>query len=233
MNEQIHQLILGSLFGDGYLTRSPNSIAFHEGHSIKQKEYLLWKKHLFSQVTEKIGIYETSKTKAIHIRVSSLPELNLYYENFYHSHGRKSFNLAMLRKLDPFGMAIWFMDDGSYNKPGNYCFFSMEEKNTEIVCAYFKEYFGFNAKIYTRNGSKSSKVILNAQDTRIFFDIVRSFIHQSMIYKIEKTPEEIEEIKRYQRNQANIQYSIHKEKIKNRNRNYYHIKKMKGGLKEK
>jgi len=48
MKEKVKQVLLGSLLGDGRVGIYPKykNAIFVESHSLKQKEYLLWKKKI-------------------------------------------------------------------------------------------------------------------------------------------------------------------------------------------
>lgn len=50
LTNKVEQIILGSMFGDAFLKKYKSSnVAFIETHSIKQKDYLLWKKELLEE----------------------------------------------------------------------------------------------------------------------------------------------------------------------------------------
>ena len=51
MNNEVKQVLFGSLMGDGCLPKESKgvNIRFSEKHSFKQKDYLLWKKNIFER----------------------------------------------------------------------------------------------------------------------------------------------------------------------------------------
>ena len=61
ISEDVKQVLLGSLLGDGYLSLNKNAINAHyrEAHSLKQENYVLWKKNLLIIFDTKVHKYST------------------------------------------------------------------------------------------------------------------------------------------------------------------------------
>lgn len=211
MIEEVEQILIGSLFGDGSLERNkseskgirktkPVGIRFKERHSMKQKEYLLWKKEILSKM---FAIKKYFSENAITIYSNVSPLLEEYHSHFYPSgKGYKVFNLLMLNKLKPLGLAIWYMDDGHFNKRSYSSEIACDTKNAEIIKSWFNEKYNMDVKISLSEGPLgiSAKIIFNKEDTKRFFRMIFYFIHPSMKYKIKRTKEDMSVIRGYGRN---------------------------------
>ena len=127
LTERQKQIILGSLFGDGSLCIQPSSwnALFHTGCSEKNKEYLFWK----YEELKSTGLFKgPPKPTNSHgypgwrLRSIQHPVLTKWYDFFY-SNKRKIATKEALDMLDELGLAVWWMDDGSYGRYlSTYCF---------------------------------------------------------------------------------------------------------------
>ena len=80
--EIIEQCIIGSMFGDGNLVKNKGKktkVRFRESHSLKQRDYLLWKKDILSEEFI-VKEYLTSYSTVIYTNGSDL--LEEYYTLF-------------------------------------------------------------------------------------------------------------------------------------------------------
>lgn len=227
--EDVEQVLLGSLFGDGGLRKQSKgkNIEFRETHSIKQKDYLLWKKALLSQTFIITSYFYSLKDKrnghiykGLEIRSCVNPLLTNYYSNFYPK-GKKLISLEMLNKLKPLGLAVWYMDDGSYEKKGNNAIIASNKQNIEIIQRWFKEIQGIGGFIYKSRTSNSATIRFNVKDTKKLFRIIHSYIHPSMKYKIKRTREEYLIIKKKRREIIERYRDKYPEKFKNYMKKYY------------
>lgn len=153
------QILFGSLLGDGSLIKSKINCSFEEIHSIKQRDYLLWKnKHLkifYSKTVNKL--YKNSKSnkiyKQLRLTTSALPILTKYYNLFYQN-GKKTISKEILEQLDELGLTIWYLDDGSIRLPENLINISTDSYSYEehlMILDWLKRNFGVSPKISKRN----------------------------------------------------------------------------------
>ena len=122
------QLIIGSLMGDARLEcRSKSIRAKHTARlrihqSDKQKDYVFWKyqilKNLVSKEPRFTKVWYDKKRNKNHcswyFHTVSSETLGLFHKLFYRN-GLKIVPIGLLRELNPLGLAIWYMDDGSNN----------------------------------------------------------------------------------------------------------------------
>jgi len=106
------QLIIGSLMGDAFVS---NRNYLEERHSLKQREYLLLKTKLLEYWKPSIskGTIRNNKKSYSYIgyRISSTLFFKQLRKQFY-KNGKKIFPEHYVNRLNIFGLAIIFMDDG-------------------------------------------------------------------------------------------------------------------------
>ena len=107
-------IIIGSLFGDGYLRIVPNrkNALFEVNHSFAQKEYVDWKYEMLKSICRSEPKMRAGNGARIAYRFNTrqLPELTELYGIFYRSGSKVIPNNIQLNSIM---LAVWFMDDGS------------------------------------------------------------------------------------------------------------------------
>ena len=202
-NKEQEQILLGSLLGDGciYIANKGtiyNHFKFSEEHSLKQKDYLLWKN---SYLNFNKPNFREKNINNIKYNSTFLNKTNFMFKqyfNLFYSNNKKVVTKEILDKLEPLGIAVWFMDDGSYNyycksiEIATHCF-GLE--GNQIIQQYFKEKWDIDCKIQNklqkRNGFLKIERIycqlkFNKKDAKKFVEIIKPYILQipSMTYKI-------------------------------------------------
>ena len=182
------------ILGDGWITfnRKKSQLSFY--HCPQQEEYLKYKQDLIEKIGYKTTYKFCSATEKTRSRImcwtKSYKELNLYrllysFRNTP-SKRRKRINISILKRLDPQGIAIWYMDDG-HNMKGrsgiNLATQSFTYKEHLIIQKYFLETWDIYFRIYKR---KDKHFLVTYKDAKKFKDLVKPFVEQvpSMIYKI-------------------------------------------------
>jgi len=186
------QVILGSLLGDGSLSRWANT-KYRAGHCNKQVDYMKWKLNVIN-LPGNGKLYPLNKNTGKSTTTYTYPQLNTYYDLFYQN-GKKIVTKKILDKLQPLGLAVWYMDDGSYSdRKLTLSTQSFEYGGNIIIQRYFKEKFNINFCIEKINGVQFGnrfynklyyRLILNKiRDIFRFVEMVKPFIHPSLVYKI-------------------------------------------------
>ena len=185
------QVLLGSLMGDMHCRIRPwckNAIV-EEAHCKKQESYLLWKFETLKNLS-----FNSRRTKSGYLFLESrtYPCLNYYHELFYKDR-RKTISLFVLDKIDGFGLAVWYMDDGYYNKKRKFsrlhtnCF-SYDENF--IIKKWFESKWKISPRIVKFRKPKEYPnktwyyLEFGVGDTKKLFEIIKIYIHPSMKYKI-------------------------------------------------
>src|ERR1700686_623729 len=112
-----HDVILGSLLGDGSMRRKRNAL-LEVNHSVAQRDYVDWKYHCLRRLvaTPPKARANNGRRVAYRFVTLSLPCLTPYHTAFYVS-GRKAVPEI---NLSPLALATWFMDDGSRSRRSAY-----------------------------------------------------------------------------------------------------------------
>lgn len=126
LSEKQLQLCVGALLGDSSMSpRSNGSIRMRFGHVEKHKDYLEWKKTIMEP-------FITQKTPSSYISHGFSDSVCLVYETIQHedfkrlyplfyspSHKKRLRNITWktLDLLTPFGILIWYLDDGTLAYP--------------------------------------------------------------------------------------------------------------------
>lgn len=209
--ENDKKLLLALCIGDGCL-RKPHpksgNVQLEVGHSIKQEAYCKWKRDLVYKIfggknPPKIG-YKTIKLKNSDkeyyaCRFTKSHPYFTYLRKILYPNGVKVMTREILEKLTVEGIAIWYMDDGSFYKKDNedktksICFdlristdsFSYEEN--QLICDFFKEKFNIRFYPYQYHKDREHNWIIraNKQAAIKFIDLIEPYVIPEMRYKIE------------------------------------------------
>ena len=209
--ENDKKLLLALCIGDGCL-RKPHpksgNVQLEIGHSIKQEAYCKWKRDLVYKIfggknPPKIG-YKTIKLKNSDkeyyaCRFTKSHPYFTYLRKILYPNGVKVMTREILEKLTVEGIAIWYMDDGSFYKKDNedktksICFdlristdsFSYEEN--QLICDFFKEKFNIRFYPYQCHKEREHNWIIraNKQAAIKFIDLIEPYVIPEMRYKIE------------------------------------------------
>lgn len=183
LNEDQKQIVLGSFLGDGHVQKIDKSrYRLSIIHGYKQKEYCSWKANIFKEsiiIVEKNGY-------------SQLPAVRFSTKSFgLNKELPKTKNICpqwVLDEIDARGIAIWFMDDGSKNRVLNNlggsatistCSFD-EDSQIRIV----KKFHDLGIKCHYAKYNNYYSIYFNTDDYKKLCDLIRPYIHENMLYKI-------------------------------------------------
>lgn len=199
LTQQQRQVVLGSLLGDGCVLRTKHGHVFAMTHSEAQREYLLWKSELLGsliQATPKVSnsSYLGTPTKQVSVQSIKHPDLTSIYELAYPDN-TKTVSIEWLNEIDSLGLAIWYMDDGSFMK--NYhsrqivlCTESFETSETELLRDWLYDKWKVETVLQPQKVKSGQRLRLRINRTKVssFIDIVQTHIHPTMRYKL---PEQV------------------------------------------
>lgn len=189
------EFLIGTLLGDGtlYLGRRNTNARLKIQHSEKDSGYLIYKHSLlrnfvtgtimrddrFNKDTNKNYFSRTFIT-------TTHPEFTKFHKFFYHG-GKKIVDDRILRMVTPFGLAIWIMDDGHYNKLGKYIeLYTMgfSFKEHLFMQRWFKRRYRISPGIKHHKQADRYYLRFSSADTENLVNITRPYIIQSMRRKI-------------------------------------------------
>ena len=192
-----HQLdvIIGSLLGDARLecrsvgARFPITARFRVHHGEKQKEYVFWKYKILkdlvlrepreiSWTNPKRDLYEISW----YFHTKSLRNFGILHQYFYHNKV-KILPKYIFDLLNSKMMAVWYMDDGSYNGKSITLNTQGFPKDDQIkITDFLRTKFKINSTIVKEYSNW--KIRVGSRDFEKFLSIVKPHIIPSMNYKM-------------------------------------------------
>ena len=193
ISNNLKQLIIGSLLGDGSFVRSSNSTSscsLSIGHCEAQYDYIKYKYDLCTSydLVTKISTIHTKDTRFkcqeytwYRFKTRSNPLFTEVRTKCYDIQGKKHINFDVIQDIDALGLAIWYMDDGSVTKNScifSTCSFSIEEQEK---LAYFL--LG-RFKLHFTVGKNDNSLYLKSKDWELFKSIVSPYIIDSLKYKL-------------------------------------------------
>ncbi len=176
------QIVYGSILGDGSMRyASDYNVALRIEHGAEQDDYCLWKQELFNGL---VG-HSTTNSRGGH-SFDTLPmyELANIYEHGYVD-GKKNPSKQLIEKLSPLAVAIWYMDDGTFDKTRDnrcsICAVGMPQDKQEMLVEWFHKY-----DIYPKLDSYG-RINFGVSETPRFHKLIAPFVPPFMEYKL--TPE--------------------------------------------
>ena len=191
MNTRAKKLLAGMAIGDGYLRYNTLYVI----HSENQVDYVEWKAQLLENVTGKTvkrftkqQIVDGKLRKAVGFSFSH-PYIGTIRKRLYKD-GKKVINAKFLSKVSDEGIAIWYMDEGSfYNKKRNGRVHSKElvistycsSTEVEAIISFFKERYGVHMTVKRNKGLCS--VRCGKKNALVLLDSIRQYSCPTMNYK--------------------------------------------------
>ncbi|HEU0104015.1 MAG TPA: intein-containing recombinase RecA [Mycobacteriales bacterium] len=198
LSGQQWQVVLGGLMGDAAL--SPSRIAgslgtrFRMGHGRAQADYLDWKAALLGNVEQSRSV---NAKGAAFVDLTPLPELAELRGTVYWGDGKKHLSYDYLKGLSPLALAVWYMDDGSFqvrakglqertadgSGRSEICVQAMSEGSRERLVETLADRFDLHPKL-SRRGARQMAVLVFGDETAKLHELVAPFVHPSMQYKL-------------------------------------------------
>jgi len=180
------QLVFGSLLGDGSIVRGKEdrNYRFSEAHSIKQKDYLLFKHEKLKPFSGKFISYPRKDGgRDVKFSTKAHPIFKEFRNQFYNNRGVKIVQNQSLKKIrHPLALAMWFGDDGNKEKDsyriatGAYTVLEIKR-----LIKWLKNQFG--VKSYLHKHGKYWYLSIR-EDRRKFTKLINPFLPKSLHYKL-------------------------------------------------
>lgn len=208
MTNNDKKFIIACVLGDGCINKrvinNTEQCRFLLKHSNKQFDYFIWKvnklKQILNNSKHKNSNYflekNSGRSNITAVRFErNHPYFKILYR-FIYQNNKKTFSRKVLDRLNPEGLAIWFMDDGSlYNskyKGKKYDTYSkctarlntyLSKEENEIIIKYFIEKWNIEWKL--EKEKSFYRLRCNTTEFRKFVEIIKDYIVPSMLYKID------------------------------------------------
>ena len=195
-------MIIGMLLGDGTIS---NNYVFKLSHGYKQKEYLEWKIKLLNEYGIKNnGLKEYISTCGYNLgsivyysQMSVIPFMKVLRRVIYKPI-KDYANRKILNRLNPLGIAIWYMDDGCINirktndkVHGFYIRIAtcLYKEQNQIIIDYFKEVWDISFYQFKEGklGKNTYSLCCGTQEGIKFIELIKPYVEScpSMLYKIQ------------------------------------------------
>jgi hypothetical protein len=193
--------VIGMVLGDsslsGYEGRNARTGILRTRHAVRQKDYLLWKRDILSEKVADVRVRFVGNNGfgAFETTTGAVSKLFFLWRTLY-KNGRKSLTEAVLNRLTPLGLAIWYMDDGSLvlgkdkkgciNRRNIYwalhCF---SQREAEMFRDWLRTRYGVEGHVTLERGMP--RLRLNTTDTKKLLEVMEPYIRQvpCMGYKAE------------------------------------------------
>lgn len=206
INSILNEFIIGSLLGDGSMSkikkennRKNCNSKLCIKHSIKQKNYVLYKQELIKSYCKIYLTYPkinnephfiknklVISNQTICLETLQNKAFNKYREDWYYK-GYKDIPNYITR-LSPLAIAIWFMDDGTKCKKSGYylCTDGFKIKTVNKLRNILYKQYGIISflQILKRNNKQYPKIYISTKSINKFNSIISSFMCDSMTYKL-------------------------------------------------
>lgn len=201
------QVLFGSILGDGCISKCNNYYTYTENHSVKQKEYIIWKNQCL-----RFNFYFLKKRNQYCINKGD-KKFKVYRDLFYKK-DKKTINKQILDSLTPLSLAVWYMDDGSYIYSGKSIrlyTYDFKRVGNLLIKNWLLKKFDIKSKIYK---SKNAYYLgFNVENSKKFIELIKKYIIPSMSYKIGLDEKRINKSKRNVRLKKQIYYRENRDKI--------------------
>ena len=176
--------MIGTLLGDGYMRIVPRRRnAFLEvNHSASQRDYVDWKYSILESIVKSRPKLRNGNGNRIAYRFFTrcLSEITDLYRKFYKD-GKKVIPPDL--EINPFGLAVWFMDDGS--RSGGSLYLNTQQFSIEdqiVLQKLLLNRFDINSSL--NKDKEYMRIRIRTKDAIKFCNIIRQHVPISMQYKL-------------------------------------------------
>lgn len=183
LNPDQEQIVLGSFLGDGNIHKISNhSYRMKVIHGEDQQQYCQWMAKQFNSNLEfiKENGYAQKPAYRFTTKSFSIPHMEFPDKKDYCPQ-------SILDKLDERGLAVWYMDDGSFNSISNTailwtCSFDLDSQKRFVEKL---KSFGISCKLssYIKKGKKYFYIYIDAVGFKVLTKKISKYIHSNISYK--------------------------------------------------
>lgn len=173
------------MLGDGRLVRSKSASYYTESHCGDQKAYLEWKAAFWAGWDSRIDpVPDKRGYSQFRLRTCAHDSLNSWHAKFYPSgKGWKSLSPDLIKQVDAFALAIWYLDDGHAGWWPSITFGMNEASRLEAIRIFRK--FDLEPR-WVRVSGKTGVFHMEREATaERFLDLIRPHVPDCMSCKVE------------------------------------------------
>lgn len=186
---RLRSVLVGSVLGDGRISKSTHVSRYRENHSHNQFDYLMWKLNEWGSAWVPSGhkrvtwVLKGKTYEGWRFETVSHASLNPWHELFYPEPGPKRLQERVVDLVDELAFAIWFMDDGSAAW-WPLITFGMDPASRGIALAIFDK-FGFSPRWALTSGNTGQFIFEGEDQAERFNALVKPHMPECMHYKLE------------------------------------------------
>jgi hypothetical protein len=191
------QLLIASLLGDGSIGSIRGTKSFRVQHCLKQKEYLYWKYDILQDLTHRQPTIRKSSnprkqgltTEAVGFSMAT----NVYTDYLYgknYSNGNKILPDYLADVINPFILAVWYMDDGTLGGNRNCRLYTNNytKYENEHIQNILSKKFNLVSSIQIIHDKEYHKdycsIIINVKSSHRMCKLISPYILPCMEYKL-------------------------------------------------
>ena len=182
LSKRQRDILVGLLLGDGHLESQNNGRTYRlkVEHSMEQEDYVNWLYKEFKEWVNSKPYYKKrfNGQESVGFTTYSHGAFRFYGKQFYPI--RKKVIPEMIGKiLNPIGLAIWFMDDGSFKskKHKTYIIHSLGYKKRELekIGELFKDKFDIDISLHSQKG-RYWRIYILSKSSKKFRKLIEEFV---------------------------------------------------------
>ena len=193
LNPLQREIIVGLMLGDGHLETQNQGRTYRLKieYSENQREYIDWLYEIFKDWADKPPqlkiktLKSGTIVKSLYFSTYSHGALRFYGQIFYSS-GVKIIPKIISKLLTPLGLAIWFMDDGSWKSNHHKTYIihtdGYKKKDLLIIEKCLKD--KFNIGIALHKQYDNFRIYVKTESAIRFKDLIQDYLVPGMKYKL-------------------------------------------------
>jgi recombination protein RecA len=186
----------GTLMGDGAVSPSGSGFGarFRYDHCPAQTAYADWKASLFGNLKSSRHVRADG---VVSYDFTPLPELAELRKSVYEK-GKKVFDDDYLKSLTPLSLALWYMDDASFDVRSKgvqrrtvgltghveICVEAMEARTRERLVSYLADTWGIRTQLEESGATKQSILVFTNVESAKLHALIAPYVHPSMEHKL-------------------------------------------------
>ena len=187
ISDEAYNILYGSLLGDGHLVYvdKVNKEAYYRAEQgAKQKEYLYWKYDFLKDLCkcEPKECIRHEKVWSYYFQTRCHKDLTTLYSKFY-TNKKKHIPHNFETELNEMMLAVWYMDDGTYNHHSELCVQGFSQVDIGRIISTLKLKFNIECSVIVRNGSYYN-IQFSKEGTKRLHEIINPYIIPTMKYKL-------------------------------------------------
>lgn len=197
LSKEQKEVIIGTLFGDGHLSKPAKNARYKATHGKNQEFYIKHKAEILKDICPSGVKYKTVFDKRKNKYYPSLTLcsfVNTYLTDLYkifYPNKKKKITKKSLNLLTPKAIAYWYMDDGGLGKHKKntgsiaidlYLNTYLSDEEHRLIIEYFKINYGIEFKLNKNHGKYRLRI--GKKQAKKFIKIVKPYILPQFEYKI-------------------------------------------------